>query len=350
MDLPHLRDIGLGYITPMEGVPPVERPTGAYGRMQPQSAGKDTISGHWELMGVCLSKALPTYPQGFPSEVIQEFERRIGRGTLANRPASGTEIIKELGMEHMRTGKPIVYTSADSVFQIAAHEEVIPIEELYRISEIARELLDGEHAVGRVIARPFLGTGPENFKRTERRRDYPLYPPTKTMIQKVVEAGKDVYSVGKIDDIFAHQGITHSNHTTNNHDSLKATLEALDEEFTGVLFVNLIEFDMIYGHRNDPSGYAAALKRVDEAVPEIQKRLRGGDIAMFVSDHGVDPTTPSTDHSRECAPLLVFGPPVPGGVDLGTRETFADVAATIAEAFDLEPPLLGVSFLGEIAA
>ncbi len=348
LHMPHMGAIGLGYITPMEGVPPVPDPSGAYGKMAPRSAGKDTISGHWELMGVFLDKPLPTYPDGFPPEVIAEFEQRIGRGTLANKPASGTEIIKELGEEHMRTGKPIVYTSADSVFQIAAHEEIIPIEQQYWMCLQAREMLHGKHNVGRVIARPFIGHNAGDFKRTERRRDYPLVPPTPTMIDKAVAAGLEVCSVGKIDDIFAHRGITRSRHTLNNAESLQATLEFLETDFRGILFVNLIEFDMIYGHRNDPQGYAAALQRVDEQVPEIQRCLKPGDIALFVSDHGVDPTTISTDHSREHSPLLVFGPPVRGGVNLGTRRTFSDVGTTIAEVFGLQPPEFGESFLKEV--
>jgi len=349
LDLPNLGQIGLGYITAMQGVPPAAHPTGAYGRMAPMSAGKDTISGHWEMMGIILSKPFPTYPNGFPPDVIMAFEKRIGRAVLGNTPASGTEIIKALGMEHIRTGKPIVYTSGDSVFQIAANEEVIPIDQLYWMCLQAREMLTGEHAVGRVIARPFVGSNPENFKRTERRRDYPLMPHGKTILQKATEAGLEVCSVGKIDDIMVHTGITQSKHTLNNAESVKGIIEFLDEDFKGVLFANLIEFDMIYGHRNDAVGYAAALKRVDEAVPEIQKHLRSGDIAMFVADHGVDPTTPSTDHSRECSPLLVFGPPVKAGVDLGMRKSFSDVGATIAEAFSLEPPQAGTSFLKDLS-
>jgi phosphopentomutase len=349
LDLPNMGALGLGWITPMQGVPPARHPSGAYGKMTPRSAGKDTISGHWEMMGVILSRPLPTYSNGFPAEVIAEFEQRVGRGVLGNYPASGTEILKELGMEHMRTGKPIVYTSADSVFQIAAHEEIIPIDQLYWMCLQAREMLTEENAVGRVIARPFIGSSPENFKRTENRRDYPLTPATKTMLQKVEQAGLEVCSVGKIDDIFAHTGITRSRHNENNADSLKGTLEFLEDEFRGLIFTNLIEFDMLYGHRNDPQGYAAALKRIDKAVPEIQKRMRSGDIAMFVADHGVDPTTASTDHSREFSPLLVFGPQVKPGTDLGIRQTFSDVGATIAEAFSLEPPEIGKSFLKEIS-
>ena len=348
LHLPNMGKIGLGHITPMQGVPPAAHPSGAYGKMAPRSAGKDTISGHWEMMGVMLSKPLPTYPHGFPAELIEEFERRIGRGTLGNYPASGTEIIKQLGMEHIHTGKPIVYTSADSVFQIATNEQVIPIDQLYWMCEQARAMLTGDNAVGRVIARPFIGNDPANFTRTERRRDYPIIPPTKTMLQKIVEAGLEVCSVGKIDDIFAHTGITRSKHTTNNADSLAATLEFLEEDFKGLLFVNLIEFDMLYGHRNDPVGFAEALIEVDQAVPEMLKRMNEDDIAMFVADHGVDPTTSSTDHSREYAPLLVFGAPVRPGTDLGKRGTFSDVAATIAETFSLAPPLMGKSFLPEI--
>lgn len=348
LHLPNLEAIGFGYITPMEGVFPVPNPTGAYGRLTPRSAGKDTISGHWELMGVRLNEPFPTYPNGFPPEVIAEFKRRIGRDILGNYPSSGTEIIKQLGMEHLRTGRPIVYTSADSVFQIAMHEGVIPIDEQYRISQQAREMLVGVHNVGRVITRPFIGDSPETFKRTENRRDFPRLPHTRTILQKVVDAGYQVRSVGKIDDIFAHQGITHKNHTLNNVESLQATLRNLDDEFTGLIFVNLIEFDMIYGHRNDAAGYAAALERVDTAVPEILNRLKDGDMVMFVSDHGVDPTTESTDHSREYSPLLVFGPPVKPGVDLGTRASFTDVGATIAEVFNLVPPDYGISFLAEV--
>ncbi|MBN1146841.1 MAG: phosphopentomutase [Anaerolineales bacterium] len=350
LSMPHMAQLGFGYITPMQGVPLVPNPSGAYGKMQPQSAGKDTISGHWEMMGICLAEPLPTYPNGFPPEVIEAFKRKSGRGVLGNKPASGTVIIQELGAEHMRTGKLIVYTSADSVFQIAAHEQVVPIEELYHICEIARQMLQGPHAVGRVIARPFLGDKPGEFQRTERRRDYPLLPPGDTILDKLVKANKEVCSVGKIDDIFGHRGITRSKHTPNNHDSILALIDFLKDDFEGLLFANLIEFDMIYGHRNDPQGYAEALEKVDASLPEIQREMKDGDLAMFVADHGVDPTTPSTDHSREYAPLLVFGKPMRKGVNLGTRQSFSDVGATIAEVFSLEPPDFGVSFLSEIEA
>lgn len=350
LDLPHLRDIGFGYITPMLGCPPVAEPSGAFGRLTPRSAGKDTISGHWELMGVRLEKAFPTYPDGFPPEVIDEFIRRTGvSGILGNKAASGTEILKELGEEHMRTGKPIVYTSADSVFQIAAHKEVIPLDQLYAMCLEAREMLQGEHNVGRVIARPFVGTNAADFKRTEHRRDYPMLPPVKTMLEKAVEAGLEVASVGKIDDIMVHRGITRKNHTLDNTESMSTTIELARQHFRGIVFVNLIEFDMIYGHRNDPHGYAEALRKIDAAVPALQQAMGPGDVAMFVADHGVDPTTAGTDHTREYSPLLVFGSPVRPGVHLGDRDSFSDVAATIAEAFGLEPPLWGKSFLKKIA-
>mgnify|MGYP006287560125 CR=1 FL=1 len=347
VDLPNMGEIGLGHITDIKGVPPVKDPQGGYGKMQPKSAGKDTISGHWEMMGIYLPEPSPTYPDGFPDEIMDEFEAKIGRETLANRPASGTEIIKELGEEHMRTGKPIVYTSADSVFQIAAHEEVIPVEELYEISKIAREILKGEHAVGRVIARPFVGSNAEDFKRTDNRRDFSRTPESDTVLDKLFKAGFDVWSVGKIDDIFAHRGITRKNHSLGNEESLKKTIELLEEPFQGLLFVNLIEFDMIYGHRNDPQGYYGALKAFDEAIPEIQKRLTEEDLVIVSADHGVDPTTESTDHTREFVLLLVFGPKV-RGLDLGIRKSFADVGATITENFKVEPPEIGTSFLSHL--
>jgi len=347
IDLPHMGQIGLGNIDDIKGVPPTENPSGGFGKMQPMSAGKDTMQGHWELMGIYLPYPAPTYPNGFPDEIMDEFEKRIGRETLANRPASGTEIIKKLGEEHIRTGKPIVYTSADSVFQIAAHEDVIPVEALYGISKTARKLLTGKHAVGRVIARPFVGTNAENFSRTDNRRDFSRAPESDTVLDKCYAAGLDVWSVGKIDDIFVHRGITRKNHSLGNKENIRTTIELLEKPFTGLLFVNLIEFDMIYGHRNDPKGYYQALKTFDDAIPEIQKRLSDDDVVIVSADHGVDPTTKSTDHSREFVPLLVFGPNTPG-VDLGIRKTFADVGATITENFNLEPPKIGTSFLNQI--
>jgi len=347
INLPNMGAIGLGNIIDIKGILPTDTPKGGYGKMQPMSAGKDTISGHWEMMGIYLPDPFPTYPNGFPAEIMDEFEGRIGRQTLANRPASGTEIITELGEEHMRTGKPIVYTSADSVFQIAAHEDVIPLDELYEISQIAREILKGKHAVGRVIARPFVGRNAEDFKRTDNRRDFARTPESDTVLDKLYKAGFDVWSVGKIDDIFVHRGITRKNHTLSNQESIQRTLDLLEETFQGLLFVNLIEFDMIYGHRNDPEGYYQALQSFDNAIPEIQCRLSEGDLVIVSADHGVDPTTKSTDHSREYVPLLVFGPRV-RGVDLGIRETFGDVAATITENFKVEPSEIGTSFLSDL--
>jgi phosphopentomutase len=345
--LPNMGELGLGNIIDILGVPPTDTPQGGYGKMQPMSAGKDTTSGHWEMMGIYLPNPSPTYPHGFPEEIISAFEDQIGRETLANYPASGTEIIKELGEEHIRTGKPIVYTSADSVFQIAAHEEVIPLEELYRMSLIAREILKGEHAVGRVIARPFVGSDAEDFKRTSNRRDFSHTPESDTVLDKLYQAGLDVWSVGKIDDIFAHRGITRKNHSHGNEESLLTTLNLLEESFHGLMFVNLIEFDMIFGHRNDPQGYYGALKLFDDAIPEIQKRLTENDLVIVSADHGVDPTTESTDHSREYVPLLAFGPRV-RGVNLGTRSSFADIGTTITENFMLEPPEIGTSFLSDL--
>jgi phosphopentomutase len=344
----NMYELGLGSITSIQGVPENLNARGAFGRFQPKSAGKDTVIGHWEMMGIYLPVAFPTYPNGFPPEVLDPFKQATGRDVLGNKPASGTEILKELGIEHMQTGKPIVYTSADSVFQIAAHEQVIPLEELYDMCQKAREILQGEHGVGRVIARPFLGNSPENFKSTHHRKDYPRFPEYPTMMQKLVEAGKDVYSVGKIDDIFGHMGITKSNHVTSNLDGLHATLEFLEEDFEGLLFVNLIEFDMIYGHRNDPRGYANALEEFDCYLPEIEIRLKPTDMVIITGDHGVDPTTPGTDHSREYVPLLAFGPPIKPNVDLGTRGSLADIAATIAEMFSLEPQPIGESFLHDV--
>jgi phosphopentomutase len=348
LNLPNLEKIGFGYITVMKGVSKVNHPNGAFGKMTPKSSGKDSVTGHWELMGIYLEKAFPVYPNGFPAAVIEEFTRLTGLCVLGNKAASGTDIIKELGEEHMRTGKPIIYTSADSVFQIAAHEEIIPIERLYEICQISRDMLVGEHGVGRVIARPFLGTNAEDFYRTSRRHDLPRFPESPTMMDKIISAGLSVYATGKIDDLFGNRGISRTNHTTNNADSIRATIDFIKEDFKGLLFANLIEFDMVYGHRNDARGYADALEAFDLAIPEIKKQMKPGDIAMVVADHGVDPTTLSTDHSREYIPLLVFGDSIMSGVNLGTRETFADVAATLAEIFQLEKPEIGKSFLKSV--
>jgi len=267
---------------------------------------------------------------------------------LGNKPASGTEIIKELGEEHIRTGKPIVYTSADSVFQIAAHEEVIPIKELYRICDISRKMLRGEHAVGRVIARPFIGDNAETFSRTKRRHDYPILAPSDTMLDTLIKHGHKVYATGKIDDLFGNRGISETHHSVFNNESTQALIDFMDEDFTGLLFANLVEFDMTYGHRNNVAGYAQKLEEFDVYIPKIREKMKDSEFAMIVADHGVDPTTESTDHSREYIPLLVFGPKVKNDVDLGIRKSFADVAATIADAFSLPMPSIGTSFLQEI--
>ncbi|MGC8878232.1 MAG: phosphopentomutase [Anaerolineae bacterium] len=347
--LPHLGRLGLGYVTSIEGVPPDPAPQGCFGRLTEVSAGKDTTTGHWELAGLPLLKPFPTYPHGFPPDLIVEFERRTGRCVLGNHPASGTAIIEELGAQHMRTGCPIVYTSADSVFQIAAHEEIIPVEELYRMCQIARALLRDEHAVARVIARPFVGQ-PGSFRRTERRKDFSLPPPADTILDVLKAAGKSVIGVGKIEDIFAQRGLTDSVHTTNNMDSVDALLNLLSHSGEGLLFANLVDFDMLYGHRNDPYGYARALEQFDARLPEIQGRLRDGDVLMLTADHGNDPTTPSTDHSRERVPILVTGPRVRRGVALGTRPSFADVAATIAELLGVKWEGAGQSFASSLIA
>lgn len=338
LNLPNLGKLGLGNLVDIEGVPPVETAIGVYGRLTEISAGKDTTTGHWELSGVVLNQPFPTYPDGFPGDLIAEYEKRIGRETLGNIPASGTEIINDLGEAHMLTGKPIVYTSADSVFQVAAHEDVIPVAELYHICQIARDLLDGAHAVGRVIARPFIGT-PGNFTRTEHRKDFSLEPSADTILDRVKAAGKEVMAVGKIEDIFAHRGLTASNHTGNNMAGVDATLGFLSTDKTGLIFVNLVDFDALYGHRNNPQGYAEALEAFDQRLPEILRYLRSNDILIITADHGNDPTTPGTDHTRERVPLLVCGEHIKHNFNLGTRDSFADVAATIAE-------LLGVQWRG----
>ena len=349
LHLPHLGKLGLGNLTEIEGVPPEIDVLGAYGKMAEASEGKDTTTGHWEIAGVYSPVAFPTYPDGFPPEIIEEFERRIGHKTLGNCPASGTVIIQELGEEHVRTRYPIVYTSADSVFQIAAHEKVIPVEELYRMSEIAREMLECGRQVARVIARPFIGEA-GTFVRTENRRDFSCPPPEPTLLDRLVAAGQEVSAVGKIEDIFVHRGITRSSHTTNNMDGITQTVAYLCEGHPGLIFTNLVDFDMLYGHRNNPQGYAEALQAFDRRLPEIMEAMRAEDVLIITADHGCDPTTPSTDHSREYVPLLVYGRPIRPGVDLGIRQTFADVSATISEWLGLPPGSFGTSFAGMVRA
>jgi phosphopentomutase len=347
LSLPNMQKLGLGNITAIEGVARCDEPLGVYGRMTEASKGKDTTTGHWEMTGIYSPRPLPTYPNGFPKGLIEEYEGRIGRKTLGNYPRSGTVIIQELGEEHMRTGYPIVYTSADSVFQVAAHEEVIPIEELYRICQIAREMLVGEHAVGRVIARPFIGE-PGNFTRTERRKDFSILPPEPTLLDRLVAAGHLVMGVGKIEDIFAHRGLSQSVHSPNNMACVDQTLAFMKESQRGLIFTNLVDFDMLWGHRNNPQGYASGLEDFDRRLPEIMEAMTAQDILFLTADHGNDPTTPSTDHSREYVPLLAYGSMVKSGVNLGTRETFADLGATVAELLGIEPLSFGTSFAEEI--
>lgn len=345
--LPNLGGLGIGLIRPIKGVPLIESPLGSFGRMLEASPGKDSVTGHWEMMGVILDRPFPTYPNGFPPEVMQPFEAAIGTKTLGNYPASGTEIIKQLGGEHMRTGYPIVYTSADSVFQIAVHEAVIPISRLYEICEIARAQLTGEHAVGRVIARPFEGA-PGCFRRTERRKDFPLTPP-RTVLDTLVESGRKVHAIGKISEFFNGRGITTWDPTTNNADHTAALTEAAKSNKNDLIFANLEDFDMLYGHRNDPQGFADALETFDADLPPILESLGPTDMIVFTNDHGNDPTTPSTDHSREHAFLLVYAPGLKRCINLGTRTTFADLGATVLDAFDVRADgIPGTSFLPQL--
>ena len=347
LKLPNLAKLGLGNLGDFLGVPKVDDATGAFGRLTEISAGKDTTTGHWELAGVSSPVPFPTFPKGFPDDFIQAFEKRIGRKTLGNYPASGTVIIEKLGEEHIKTGYPIVYTSADSVFQIAAHEEVIPVKELYGICEIAREMLVGPLNVARVIARPFIGKLGQ-FKRTEKRRDFSVLPPRPTILDNVKEAGLMVAGVGKIEDIFAHRGLTKSNHTGNNDDTVTATIKFIETRETGLIFANLIDFDQLYGHRNDPVGYAGALEAFDLRLPEIERALGENDVLLLTADHGNDPTTPSTDHSRERVPLIATGNPVTRNVNIGTRKSFADVAATIAVLLQVKDTGEGEEFASRI--
>lgn len=348
LNIPNLVRLGIANIRPVEGIPPAAFPEGAFGKCAPASPGKDTTTGHWEMAGILLDRPFPLYPNGFPRDLMEEFHRRIGRETLGNIPASGTEIIKQLGEEHMRTGKPIVYTSADSVFQIAAHEEVIPLGELYRICEIARDLLRGEHEVGRVIARPFVGK-PGAFQRTANRHDYAVPPPQGMLLDRLAEASVPVLSIGKISDVFLGRGVTEAWKTKSNGEGMEKTLEAARRFERGLVWVNLVDFDMLYGHRNDAEGYARALEAVDEWLPAMRAALRETDLLMLTADHGCDPTTPSTDHSREYVPVLACGPRVRPGVNLGTRQSLADMGQTIAANFGVRVPA-GVSFLEELAA
>jgi len=344
--LPALRRLGLGRIVPIAGVAPVDRPAAAYGRLTEASPGKDSTTGHWELMGVLLDRPFPTYPEGFPPEIMTPFERAIGTPALGNVAASGTEIIARLGPEHQRTGYPIVYTSADSVFQVAAHEDVIAVPRLYEICEMARGLLTGPHAVSRVIARPFVGA-PGQYVRTDRRRDFSVPPPRPTVLDAAVAAGYPVVGIGKIDDLFAHRGITTAVHTHDDLDGVAQTVRALDQTPRGIVMTNLVDLDTQFGHRNDPAGYAADLEQIDAALPELLDRLRPPDLFVITADHGNDPTTRSTDHARERVPMLWTGPRV-RAVDLGVRPTFADLGATVAQALEIPWTGPGTSMLAQL--
>lgn len=342
----NLIKMGLGNIDGVNFLPKTDLPTAAFARMTERSAGKDTTIGHWEIAGVVSDSQMPTYPDGFPSEILDEFSKQTGRGVLCNKPYSGTKVIADYGEEHLKTGDLIVYTSADSVFQIAAHEDIVPPETLYEYCRIARKILVGDHAVGRVIARPFIGDFP-NFTRTSNRHDFSVEPPKETLLDAVKSANKKVYAIGKIFDIFAAKGVTEKAFTASNLDGIEKTLKALDTDFDGLCFINLVDFDMLYGHRQDINGYAKALTEFDRYLPEITSKMRDDDILVITADHGCDPGDDSTDHTREYTPLIVYGKSVKP-INLGTRKTFADIAATLAEYLDVDFKCDGESFLNII--
>lgn len=344
--IPNLKRLGIGNITGVN-LEKDPSPIGCYGRCSEMYAGKDTVGGHWEIAGCLQDEAFPTYPNGFPPSLVNEFERLIGRKILGNIPASGTEIIQLLGDEHCKTGHPIVYTSADSVFQIAAHEQVIPLDELYAICQTARQLLDEPYCVGRVIARPFGGSS-GYYIRTGNRKDYPVNPPEVTILDALKASGFTVAGVGKIEDIFAGRGLTASNHCKDNRTCLEATISYMEETFEGLIFTNLVDFDSLYGHRNNVEGYAVALEEFDLLLPKIFRRLQNNDLLIITADHGCDPSTPSTDHSREYIPLLCYGSTIKQGVNIGTRETFSDIGASIMDFFGLPKWHRGRSFYSDI--
>ncbi len=347
LELPNLYRLGLSHIAGSRLPKLDDKARGAFGRAAEQTAAKDTTSGHWEIAGLPMEVPFRTYPSGFPEDLIAEFERRIGRKTLCNRPASGTAIIAELGDEHVKTGSPIVYTSADSVFQIAAHEDVIPLAEQYRICEIAREMLVGDNLVGRVIARPFSGVSGA-YKRTENRKDYAVSPPEDTILDALTEKGLVTVGIGKIEDIFYHRGISVSDHTHTNPEGIEATLRMIKEDTGDFVFSNLVDFDMLYGHRNDVEGYASGLEYFDSKLPELCAALKDGDILLITADHGCDPTMPGTDHTREYIPIVITGAPVKAGVDIGTRASFSDIGATVYEYLTGGVWTAGKSFLNLI--
>ena len=339
----NLFKMGLGNIDGVNFLKKAELPSAAFARMTELSAGKDTTIGHWEIAGVVSDSPMPTYPDGFPNEILDEFSKKTGRGVLCNKPYSGTKVIADYGEEHIKTGDLIVYTSADSVFQIAAHEDIVPPETLYEYCRMAREILVGDHAVGRVIARPFVGNYPD-FTRTSNRHDFSVEPPKETLLDAIKSANKTVYAVGKIFDIFAGKGVTQKVFTTSNLDGIEKTLKALDTDFNGLCFINLVDFDMLYGHRQDINGYAKALTEFDRYLPEITTKMRDDDILVITADHGCDPGDASTDHTREYTPLIVYGKSVKP-INLGTRKTFADIAATVADYLDVDFKCDGESFL-----
>lgn len=346
--LPNLAKLGLGNIIKIENVDRIEKPRGSFGKMSELSVGKDTLTGHWEIMGLKVEIPFNTFPEGFPEELIAKFEERTGRKVIGNKVASGTDILDELGEEHIKTGALIVYTSADSVFQIAAHEEIVPLNELYQICEIARELtLDEKYAVGRVIARPFIGQ-PGSFSRTPNRKDYTVKPTAKTVMNYLIDNGFDSISIGKIADIYSNEGITKVVKSKTNMDGVDKNISELENDFNGLLFTNLVDFDMLYGHRRDPIGYGKALEEFDARLPEILEALKEDDLLIITADHGNDPTHPGTDHTREYVPLLVYSKGLNGGVDLKVRDSFADIGATIAENFSVKLPENGKSFLAEL--
>lgn len=348
LHVPNLQKLGLGNIERLHGIDPVKQPQAFYGKMAEVSVGKDTTTGHWELMGLKVEIPFNTYPNGFPQALVQQFEQATGRAVIGNKVASGTAIIEELGEQQMKTGAWIVYTSADSVFQIAAHEETIPLAELYQGCEIARKLtLQKEFAVGRVIARPFIGT-PGSFERTHNRRDYSVKPPAPTVMDYLKEAGYDVIAIGKISDIFADEGITHSIHTKSNDDGIDQTISIMKTDFHGFCFTNLVDFDSKFGHRRDPVGYGKAIEQFDARLPEILAQVQEDDILIITADHGNDPTYTGTDHTREYVPIIIYTPSISVGSSIGVRETFSDVACSIADNFNVQKPHHGTSFLSLI--
>lgn len=341
--LPNLESLGLGKIAPIRGLSENNPARAAYGMMAEIAPGKDSISGHWELMGYIARQPQPTYPDGFPDRIVARLEEETGRRYIGNIPASGTEIIDRLGAEHLKTGHLILYTSADSVLQLAAHEGIVPLEELYEICRIARRIMDGKDAVGRIIARPFVGS-PGSFRRTANRKDFSLPAPEDTVLDLLLKAGKEVLGIGKIDDLFAGRGLSRSVHTESNLEGMEETINAIEGDASGLIFTNLVDFDMLWGHRNDVEGYYRGLVEVDDYLPKILRALKPADVLVITADHGCDPTTPSTDHSREYVPLLIYGDIIHADVDIGVRSTFADLAATLADFFGIEGTGAGESF------